>query len=183
VEPVKDWRSDCLRERDLLVGEFCGVVGRLHSSQGLAQSNNNAKLNNSAKTYRRLLETKCEKNKELRGKKKTLEKEGSSEAQGQAARSNKQRQSQLLFFCFFCLKEKDSDCKGRRTAREKGQRAQDVFVACPVRTLLLSFLFWTFLSQTLFFFFLGKIKTETSLTLGTRAGGCVRQKATKSSGR
>jgi hypothetical protein len=61
VEPVKDWRSDCLRERDLLVGEFCGVVGRLHSSQGLAQSNNNAKLNNSAKTYRRLLETKCEK--------------------------------------------------------------------------------------------------------------------------
>jgi hypothetical protein len=36
-----------------------GVVGRLHSIQGLAQSNNNTKLNNSAKTYRRLLETKC----------------------------------------------------------------------------------------------------------------------------
>jgi hypothetical protein len=99
-------------------------------------------LNNSAKTYRRLLETKCEKNKEQRGKKKTLEKEGSSEAQGQAARSNKQRRSQLLFLFFvFCLKEKDSDCTGRRVAREKGQRAQVVFVACPVRTLFLSFLF------------------------------------------
>jgi hypothetical protein len=80
-------------------------------------------LNNSAKTYRRLLETKCEKNKELRGKKKTLEKEGSSEAQGQAARSNKQRQSQLLFFCFFFLERKrlglqrEAHGQGKRPAR------------------------------------------------------------------
>jgi hypothetical protein len=100
------------------------------------------------------------KNKEQRGKKKTLEKEGSSEAQGQAARSNKQRRSQLLFFLFFCLKEKDSDCTGRRAAREKGQRAQDVSVACPVRTLFLSFLFWTFLFLLFFFFFWEKSKPK-----------------------
>jgi hypothetical protein len=37
------------REQDLLVVEICGVLGRLHSSQGLAHSNNNAKLNDSAK--------------------------------------------------------------------------------------------------------------------------------------
>jgi hypothetical protein len=49
VEPVKEWRSDCLNEQDLLVGEFCGFPERLHSLEGLAQSNNNAKLNNSAK--------------------------------------------------------------------------------------------------------------------------------------
>jgi hypothetical protein len=30
------------------VVEICGVLGRLHSNQGLAQSNNNAKLNKSA---------------------------------------------------------------------------------------------------------------------------------------
>jgi hypothetical protein len=51
VEPVKDWRSDCLREKDLLVGEFCGFLGRLHSLETLAQSNNNVKLNNSAKRH------------------------------------------------------------------------------------------------------------------------------------
>jgi hypothetical protein len=34
---------------NMLVVEICGVLGRLHSSQGLARSNNNAKLNYSAK--------------------------------------------------------------------------------------------------------------------------------------
>jgi hypothetical protein len=46
-------------EQSRLVVGICGVVGRLHSNQGVAQSNNNTKLNNSAKTYRRLLGTKC----------------------------------------------------------------------------------------------------------------------------
>jgi hypothetical protein len=49
VELAKDWRSDCLEKQTLLIIEICGVVGRLHSSQGLANSNNNAKLNDSAK--------------------------------------------------------------------------------------------------------------------------------------
>jgi hypothetical protein len=153
VEPVKDWRSDCLRERDLLVGEFCGVVGGLHSSQGLAQSNNNAKLNNSAKMYRRLLETKCEKNKDQRGKKKTLEKEGSSEAQGQAAQSNKQRQSQLLFFLFFLLLER----KRLGLHREvRGQEKRPARAGCfrgvsGSDSFFYPSFFWTFLFLTLFF--------------------------------
>jgi hypothetical protein len=46
---VKDWRSDCLEKQSLLVVGLCGVLGRLHSKQGLAQSNNNARLNDSAK--------------------------------------------------------------------------------------------------------------------------------------
>jgi hypothetical protein len=33
----------------MLVVEICGVLGRLHSSQGLTRSNNNAKSNYSAK--------------------------------------------------------------------------------------------------------------------------------------
>jgi hypothetical protein len=49
VEPAKDWSSDCLEKQNLLVVELCGVLGRLHSNQGLAQSNNNARLNYSAK--------------------------------------------------------------------------------------------------------------------------------------
>jgi hypothetical protein len=49
VELAKDWRSDCLEKQNLLNVGICGVLGRLHSSQGLAQSNNNAKLNDSAK--------------------------------------------------------------------------------------------------------------------------------------
>jgi hypothetical protein len=49
VELTKDWRSDCLEKQNLLDIGICGVLGRLHSSQGLAHSNNNAKLNASAK--------------------------------------------------------------------------------------------------------------------------------------
>jgi hypothetical protein len=49
VEPVKDWRSDCLEKQNLLIEELCGGMGRLDSIEGLAQSNNNAKLNYSAK--------------------------------------------------------------------------------------------------------------------------------------
>jgi hypothetical protein len=130
-----------------------------------------------------LLETKCEeKNKEQRGKKKTLEKEGSSEAQGQAARSNKQRRSQLLFFfVFFCLNRTAQG--GARPGKKASARRM---FSWRVRFGLFFYpsFFWTFLFFTLFFsFFLGKIKIETSLTLGTRAGGCVRQKATEASGR
>jgi hypothetical protein len=57
VEPVKDWWSDCLAKRNLVSIELCGVLGRLHSIEGLAQSNNNAKLNNSATHDQTLLET------------------------------------------------------------------------------------------------------------------------------
>jgi hypothetical protein len=38
-----------LEEQNMLDIGICGVLGRLHSSQGLAHSNNNAKLNDSAK--------------------------------------------------------------------------------------------------------------------------------------
>jgi hypothetical protein len=64
VEPVKDWRSDCLAKRNLDGVELCGVLGRLHSIEGLAQSNNNAKLNYSAKHEQKLLKmsVKAEKN-------------------------------------------------------------------------------------------------------------------------
>jgi hypothetical protein len=37
VEPVKDWKSDCLAKRILVRVELCGVLGRLHSIEGLAQ--------------------------------------------------------------------------------------------------------------------------------------------------
>jgi hypothetical protein len=57
VEPGKDWRSDCLAKRNLVGVELCGVLGRLHSIEGLAQSNNNAKLNYSAKHDQMLLDT------------------------------------------------------------------------------------------------------------------------------
>jgi hypothetical protein len=33
----------------MFIVELCGVLGRLHSKQGLAQSNNNARSNDSAK--------------------------------------------------------------------------------------------------------------------------------------
>jgi hypothetical protein len=44
------------RNKNLLVVELCGVMGRLHPMEGLAQSNNNAKLNYSAKHDQKLLE-------------------------------------------------------------------------------------------------------------------------------
>jgi hypothetical protein len=78
VEPAEDWRSDCLGEQDLLVGELCGFLGRLHSLKGLAQSNNNAKLNYSAKHEQKFLETseKLEENKvkkvSVNGRKKMM---------------------------------------------------------------------------------------------------------------
>jgi hypothetical protein len=49
VELAKDWRRDFLEKQNLLDVGICGVLGRLHSSQGLAHSNNNVKLNDSAK--------------------------------------------------------------------------------------------------------------------------------------
>jgi hypothetical protein len=59
VELTKDWRSDCLEKQNLLVVEICGVLGRLHSSQGLAHSNNNGKLNDSAKHETNATGNKC----------------------------------------------------------------------------------------------------------------------------
>jgi hypothetical protein len=64
VEPAKDWRSDCLEKRNLVGVDLCGVLGRLHSIEGLAQSNNNAKLNYSAKHDQMLLITGARKRKE-----------------------------------------------------------------------------------------------------------------------
>jgi hypothetical protein len=58
VELAKDWRSDCLEKQNLLVVEICGILGRLHSSQGLAHSNNNAMLNDSANMKQMLLATR-----------------------------------------------------------------------------------------------------------------------------
>jgi hypothetical protein len=49
VKPAKDWRSNCLAKQNLLIGELCAVLGRLHSIEGLAQSNNNANKNKGAK--------------------------------------------------------------------------------------------------------------------------------------
>jgi hypothetical protein len=74
VEPAEDWRSDCLGEQELLVGELCGFLGRLHSLEGLAQSNNNAKLNYSAKHEQKLLEMSrsCSRLKELMGQGKNF---------------------------------------------------------------------------------------------------------------
>jgi hypothetical protein len=74
VEPVKDWRSDCLEKQSLLVVELCGVLGRLHSIQGLAQSNNNARLNYSAKHVIKAAGNKVQKlSKGMGGKGKTQE--------------------------------------------------------------------------------------------------------------
>ena len=42
----------------MLVVELCGVLGRLHSNEGLAQSNNNAKLKDSAKHVTRVAGTR-----------------------------------------------------------------------------------------------------------------------------
>jgi hypothetical protein len=55
VEPAKDWRSDCLAEQNLPVGELCGVLVRLQSIERLTQTNNNAKLNKGAKHITKLL--------------------------------------------------------------------------------------------------------------------------------
>jgi hypothetical protein len=76
VEPVKDWRSDCQEKQNLLVGEICGVLGRLHSSQGLAQSNNNATLNKGAKHDQKFLITST----------KAYESKGSNHREGKRER-------------------------------------------------------------------------------------------------
>jgi hypothetical protein len=57
VEPAKDWRSDSLAKRNLVGVELCGVLGRLHSIEGLAPSNNIAKLNYCTKHDQMLLDT------------------------------------------------------------------------------------------------------------------------------
>jgi hypothetical protein len=59
VQPAKDWKSDCLAKRNLVGVELCEVLGRLHSIEGLAQSNNNAKLNYSAKHEQIVVGNEC----------------------------------------------------------------------------------------------------------------------------
>ena len=44
IVPARDWKSDCLEKQGLLVGEIYVVLGRLHSNQGLAQSNNKCRV-------------------------------------------------------------------------------------------------------------------------------------------
>jgi hypothetical protein len=61
VELAKDWKSDCLAKRNLVGVELCGVLGRLHSIKGLAQSNNDAKLNYSAKHEQKVVGNECQK--------------------------------------------------------------------------------------------------------------------------
>jgi hypothetical protein len=78
VEPVKDWRSDCLEKQSLLVVELCGVLGRLHSKQGLAQSNNNARSNDSAKHVIKAARNKVQRWSKGRGQRKTQERRTSS---------------------------------------------------------------------------------------------------------
>jgi hypothetical protein len=83
-EPAKDWRSDCLEKQSLLVVELCGVLGRLHSIQGLAQSNNNARLNYSAKHIIKAAGNKVQKlSKGMGGK-------------GKHKRENKEQQVRIL---------------------------------------------------------------------------------------
>ena len=78
VEPAKDWRRDCLEKQSLLVVELCGVLGRLHSIQGLAQSNNNDRLNYSAKHVIKAAGNKVQKLSKGRGAKETQERRTSS---------------------------------------------------------------------------------------------------------
>jgi hypothetical protein len=59
MEPAKDWRSDCLGKQNLLVVELYGVLERLHSIEGLSQSNNNAKLNKGSKHITKVAGNKC----------------------------------------------------------------------------------------------------------------------------
>ena len=87
-------------KQSLLVVEICGVLGRLHSIQGLAQSNNNAKLNYSAKHG-----SKAAGNKVRSGGK------GGDGQQGTERRTNisgttqyvKRKPNGFLIFCFFCF--------------------------------------------------------------------------------
>jgi hypothetical protein len=60
VEPAKDWKSDCLAKRNLVDVELCEVLGRLHLIEGLAQSDNNVKLNYSAKHEQIVAGNECQ---------------------------------------------------------------------------------------------------------------------------
>jgi hypothetical protein len=54
-------------KRNLVGVELCGVLARLHSIEGLAQSNNNAKLNYSANHNQILLITSAKVDKAKEG--------------------------------------------------------------------------------------------------------------------
>jgi hypothetical protein len=49
-----------------LLGELCGVLGMLHSIEGLSQTNNNAKLNKGAKHITKTAGNKCKGRKDKR---------------------------------------------------------------------------------------------------------------------
>ena len=113
VEPAQDWRSDCLEKQSLLVTELCGILGRLHLMQGLAQSNNNARLNYSAKHVTKLLETKCKRWSKVRKKKEHRKRSAAGSAHGLRAARTESAPKQtdrpppccflLLFFFLFCF--------------------------------------------------------------------------------
>jgi hypothetical protein len=130
-------------EQSRLVVGICGVVGRLHSNQGLAQSNNNTKLNNSAKTYRRLLGTKCkEEQYRERGPQETKE--------GTEQKDNRPCSTFLYALVFFyrsqprLQSEKDVAEKGKRRCGTGRVRLEIVF-------FLTFFLFLSFPFELVFF--------------------------------
>jgi hypothetical protein len=70
------------------IEELCGVLGRLHSIEGLTQSNNNAKLNYNATHGQTLLETSVnveEKEGINRGRKAGVGGEGEVQREGKTA--------------------------------------------------------------------------------------------------
>jgi hypothetical protein len=90
VELAKDWSNDCLEGQNLLVVELCGVLGRLHSNQGLAQSSNNAKLNYSAKQRNKAAGTQSAKVSKTSWEGKRKSKKGKKETgRARAARQEK----------------------------------------------------------------------------------------------
>ena len=103
VEPAKDWRSDCQEKQSLLVVELCGVLGRLHSIQGLAQSNNNARLNYSAKHAIKAAGNKVHKLSKGMGAKEKHKREEQGAAGAHTWASCVMRPNEVISFLFPCF--------------------------------------------------------------------------------
>ena len=103
VEPAKDWRSDCLEKQSLLVVELCGVLGRLHSIQGLAQSNNKARLNYSAKHVIKAAGNKVQKLSKGMGERKNTKGENKGAAGAHPWASCVMRPNEVISFLFPCF--------------------------------------------------------------------------------
>jgi hypothetical protein len=122
VEPVKDWRSDYLEKRNLVGAELCRVLQRLHSIKGLAQSNNNVKLNYNAEHNQMLLETSAKEEKN----------------QGGTARGRARRE------CAVSVGSRP----GAWEATELGRSLSVFGWNCPLFFLLSPFSFWTLFFYT-----------------------------------